>query len=219
MNGTPAGRVNHATTPNAIGASSGSATTITPVTASVFESASCFPMASTSLEDVFPHRAARMRAGPSRPAAVSCGAVFITVDNVSKSFGARTLFSGVSLRVGARDRIALVGPNGAGKTTLLEIVAGESSPDDGTVSRAKDAVIGYLRQEAIEMAAPTVLDEVLAAASDVTSLEHRLTALEAELASADPADHDRLLSEYGRLRDRFEHAGGYTLEAEARRVL
>ncbi|MBA4370147.1 MAG: ABC transporter [Coriobacteriaceae bacterium] len=145
--------------------------------------------------------------------------MFVSVDNVSKSFGSRTLFSGVSLRVGARDRIALVGPNGAGKTTLLEIIAGEQSPDEGSVARAKDAVIGYLRQEAIEMTAPTVLDEVLAAAADVTSLEHRLTALEAELSLADPADHDRLLAEYGRLSDRFEHAGGYTLESEARRVL
>jgi ATP-binding cassette, subfamily F, member 3 len=145
--------------------------------------------------------------------------VFISADSLTKSFGARTLFAGVSLRVGARDRIALLGPNGAGKTTLLEIIAGEQSPDAGTLSVSKGTVVGYLKQEAIEMDAPTVLAEVLSAASNVTSMEHRLAALEAELAEADEADHERLLAEYGRLQHHYEASGGYTLESEARRVL
>ena len=51
--------------------------------------------------------------------------VIITVDHVTKTVGERVLFKDAFLRVGARDRIALVGPNGAGKTTLLEVIAGE----------------------------------------------------------------------------------------------
>ncbi len=123
------------------------------------------------------------------------------------------------MRVGARDRIALVGANGSGKTTLLEIIAGEMTPDAGTVRYAKGTVIGYLRQEAIEMRAATVFEEVLSAASAVTTLEHRIAALEAELAEADPLDHERLLAEYGRLRERYELSGGYSVETEARKVL
>ena len=146
--------------------------------------------------------------------------MIIAVDNVTKTFGARVLFAGASLRVGPRDRVALVGPNGAGKTTLLEILAGLQSPDEGSVSAAKDTVVGYLRQEAIEMHDRTVLAEALTAAGDVTSLEHRLHVLETEIADMPEGDEQlRLLDEYGKLRDHYEHAGGYSLESEAKAVL
>ncbi|MDZ4179760.1 MAG: ABC-F family ATP-binding cassette domain-containing protein [Coriobacteriia bacterium] len=146
--------------------------------------------------------------------------MIISVDNVTKTFGERVLFSGASLRVGARDRLVLVGPNGAGKTTLLEIVARIQTPDSGTVTMAKDAVIGYLRQEAIEMHDRSVLQEALASAEEITTLEHRISVLEHEIAAEeDVAIQERLLAEYGRLRDRFDAAGGYSLEVEARTIL
>ncbi|MHB1016800.1 MAG: ribosomal protection-like ABC-F family protein [Coriobacteriia bacterium] len=145
--------------------------------------------------------------------------MIITVDHVTRTIGERVLFKDAFLRVGARDRIALVGPNGAGKTTLLEIIAGEQEPDSGTIIKAKDATIGYLKQEAIEMHGANVLDEVLSVASGVRGLEHRIHLLEEELATATPEETEPLLAEYGRLRERFEHMGGYTVEAEARSVL
>lgn len=146
--------------------------------------------------------------------------MIITVDHVTKSIGERVLFKDAFLRVGARDRIALVGPNGAGKTTLLEIIAGEQGADEGEVLRARDAVVGYLKQEAIEMAGRTVLAEVLSVADEVTSLEHRLRVLEEALEDEPTGDEtDHLLAEYGRLRDRFEQLGGYTLEVQVRAVL
>lgn len=168
--------------------------------------------------------AALFRKTPAQPLAahvlLDCLAVMISLDKVTKGVGERVLFKDADLRVGARDRSALVGPNGAGKTTLLEIVAGEQSPDEGTVTTAKDAVVGYLRQEAIELAGRSVLAEVLTVASHVTSIEHRLTLLEEDISSTPEGDElDRLLAEYGRLRERFEHLGGYTVEAEARAVL
>ncbi len=146
--------------------------------------------------------------------------MILSVDNVSKSFGARVLFKDARLRVGARDRIALVGPNGAGKTTLLDIIAGRQDADEGCVSTARDAVVGYLEQEAIEMAGRTVLEEALTAAEHVTSLEHRLKVLAEDLEAAEPGeDQERTLEEYGRLHDRFEALGGYTIESDARAVL
>jgi ATP-binding cassette subfamily F protein 3 len=152
-------------------------------------------------------------------AVIDSTAVILSVDNVTKTFGTRVLFAGASMRVGARDRVALVGPNGAGKTTLLEIIAGRQDADDGAVSFARDVVIGYLEQEAIEMSGRTVLAEALTAAEHVTSLEHRLHLLEEEVAEAEGEEQQRLLAEYGRLQERFEHLGGYTVEAEARAVL
>jgi len=147
-------------------------------------------------------------------------AVILTVDNVTKSFGARVLFKDARLRVGARDRIALVGPNGAGKTTLLEIVAGRQDADDGGVTFAKDAVVGYLEQEAIEMHGRSVLAEAMTSASHVTSLEHRLQVLAQDLETAEPGvEQERILAEYGRLHEHFEALGGYGIEANARAVL
>ncbi len=145
----------------------------------------------------------------------------ITVSGVGKSHGARVLFRDVAFQVTPGRRVALVGPNGAGKTTLLHMVAGDEPPDTGTVNRAKGINVGFLRQEVAETAGRSVLAEVLAAAGHVTDLEVRMRALEAELS--DPATtedrQEAVLAEYGRLADRFEHLGGYGLEAEARRVL
>lgn len=146
--------------------------------------------------------------------------MIITIDHVTKTVGERVLVKDAFLRVGVRDRIALVGVNGAGKTTLLEVMAGEQEPDEGRIITARDATIGYLKQEAIEMAGTSVLAEVLSVAEEVNSLEHRLHLLEEQMAEDPGAEgSERLLAEYGRLRDRYEHLGGYTLESDARAVL
>ncbi len=145
--------------------------------------------------------------------------MIITVDHVTRSIGERVLFADAFLRVGARDRVALVGANGTGKTTLLEVIAGNQEPDEGSVIRAKGATVGYLRQEAIEMAGRSVLDEVLSEATGVRGLEHRIAMLAEELETAEAEQAEALLAEYGRLQERFEHLGGYTVEAEARSVL
>jgi ATP-binding cassette subfamily F protein 3 len=146
--------------------------------------------------------------------------VIIAAENLTKTFGGRVLFKDASVSVRARDRLALVGPNGAGKTTLLEILAGLQTADGGVVRRAKGVVVGYLRQEAIEMHGRTVLEEVMSVAEEVTTLEHRLHLLEGEMEEAEQGPElDRLLAEYGRLRDRYESAGGYALETEVKTVL
>ena len=144
----------------------------------------------------------------------------VTISGASKAFGAQHLFSDVSLRITAGRRIAIIGPNGAGKTTLLEIITGEQQPDTGTVVRGKDVVIGYLRQDVADTAGRSVLAEVMAGAGAVSGIGHRLSHIEAELAEAsDDVEVAELMSEYGRLQDRFALLGGYGLEAEARRIL
>ncbi len=143
----------------------------------------------------------------------------ISVQNISKSYGGRVLFRDASLRIGIGDRIALVGPNGAGKTTLLEMIAGNLSPDSGTVARGKTVVVGYLPQDVEAPPGRTALEAVLAADQGVSSLEHRLRVLEEELAEADPKIAERLLAEYGDLQAHFEHLGGYSREARAREIL
>jgi ATP-binding cassette, subfamily F, member 3 len=140
----------------------------------------------------------------------------IDVQGIRKAFGDRVLFRNASIRIGARDRAALVGPNGSGKTTLVEMIAGIQRPDGGEITVPKDAVVGYLPQETDELRGSTVLAEVLSAGQAMTEAGHRLEVLQRDLAETDdPADIDRLLAEFGHLQARFETLGGYSLEAEA----
>ncbi|HEX2767056.1 MAG TPA: ABC-F family ATP-binding cassette domain-containing protein [Candidatus Limnocylindria bacterium] len=144
----------------------------------------------------------------------------VTLNGVAKSHAAQHLFSDVSLQIATGRRIAVVGPNGAGKTTLLEIITGDQQPDAGTVTRARDVVIGYLRQEVAQSRGRSALAEVLAGAGEVTGIGRRMRHIEVELEEAtDPDELAELMDEYGRLQHRFEAMGGWGLEAEARRIL
>ena len=70
----------------------------------------------------------------------------LTLKNLSKGFGDRTLFSGVNLEVAGGERIALIGDNGTGKTTLLKILLGEELPDGGKLRFGPTVKVGYLPQ-------------------------------------------------------------------------
>jgi ATP-binding cassette, subfamily F, member 3 len=144
----------------------------------------------------------------------------VTLAGVSKSHAAQHLFSDVGLAIGAGRRFAIVGPNGAGKTTLLELITGDQAPDAGTITRARDTVIGYLRQEIAESRGRSALADVLAGAGEVSGIERRMRHIEAELEVATDDDElAELMDEYGRLQHRFEALGGYGMESEARRIL
>lgn len=73
-------------------------------------------------------------------------AALLTARDISKHFAARTLFTGVSISVDERERLALIGPNGAGKSTLLKILAGLDSTDDGTISLKRGMRSAYVAQ-------------------------------------------------------------------------
>ncbi len=81
----------------------------------------------------------------------------LTIADVSKSYGTRTLFADVSLFIARTDRYGLVGPNGAGKTTLFNLILGEESPDDGTIEWERGADFGFLPQESAPVADETIL--------------------------------------------------------------
>ena len=137
----------------------------------------------------------------------------ITLAGVAKAHGAETLFRDVTIQLVPGRRVALVGSNGTGKTTLLEIALGLQECDEGEVTRAKDVRVGYLPQDLTETVTGTVLEETLAGAGEVRQIQHRMHELEPHLE--DPAS----LDEYGELQDRYATLGGYSLEADAHRVL
>jgi len=81
----------------------------------------------------------------------------LTIADVSKSYGTRTLFEDVSLFIARTDRYGLVGPNGAGKTTLFNLILGEEAPDDGTIEWERGADFGFLPQESAPVADETII--------------------------------------------------------------
>jgi len=145
----------------------------------------------------------------------------LTAHNLSKSFGPDEIFAGVSIEIPHRARIALVGPNGAGKTTLLNILTGRELSSEGSVATMRGLRIGYLTQRPETASGLTLWDEQLLAFADLRADEARLAHLSELLADASlsPAEHDRVLAEYGELQERFEADGGYLYEYRIRTVL
>jgi ABC transport system ATP-binding/permease protein len=73
--------------------------------------------------------------------------LLLSCQEVGKAFGARPLFTGLSLSISAGERVGLVGPNGSGKTTLLRILAGAEPPDAGMLTARRGLVVGYVPQD------------------------------------------------------------------------
>ncbi|MDH4230265.1 MAG: ABC-F family ATP-binding cassette domain-containing protein [Nitrospirota bacterium] len=144
----------------------------------------------------------------------------LTVDNVSHSMGGRPLLTGVSLTVNDGDRLGLVGPNGRGKSTFLHIIAGEITPESGEVRTKKGLRIGALWQEPPASGEVSVIDEVLGGDAELSRLTRSLHRLEKDMADPANADRlDRLVEQYGQATERMQAMGGYTREADARKVL
>ena len=132
----------------------------------------------------------------------------ITANSLSKSFGAEDLFHDVSFSIARGARFALVGPNGIGKTTLLRIVMGLEEPSSGTVTRARNARVGYLPQEADFQLDGTVWDACMSMFGELIRQQGELTRLEGEMS--DPSKREQALERYGPMQEDFERRGGYT---------
>jgi ATPase subunit of ABC transporter with duplicated ATPase domains len=135
----------------------------------------------------------------------------IATSNLAKEYGARVLFADVSLQLNAGARYGLVGANGSGKTTLLKILAGDEEASAGTVTIAKRARVGVLRQDRFLDDAAIILDLAMrgdAVVWNALEEQRRLT------AGAD-VDAGRLAD----LEDTIAAHDGYTLEARASEVL
>src|SRR5262245_33455465 len=96
----------------------------------------------------------------------------LSLENVSKSFGIKPLFSSVSFGLDERDKIGVIGANGSGKSTLLKVISGEEPPDLGRVVIANGKVIATLAQN--------------------PPFDHNQTVIEAVFAGSNEALHQKL---------------------------
>jgi ATP-binding cassette subfamily F protein 3 len=144
----------------------------------------------------------------------------LSLDNISKSFGARKILADVSWSMADDGRVGLVGLNGAGKSTLLKIIGGVLPSDSGRISLPQRARVAYLHQESPDMGGRSVLNETLSALTRLQELDGRRHELEKILAQSQqgPA-HDAAMNEYGDVLSELEHRDFYTAESRAESVL
>jgi ATP-binding cassette subfamily F protein 3 len=135
----------------------------------------------------------------------------LTLSQIEKSFGSRTLFEDVSLSINYGERIALVGANGAGKSTLFSIILGETQPDSGSVVLDRHTTLGYLPQETAATADETVLE----LATAITPEHGKLKAI---LSAGERTGHTDT-EEYHDAQGRYAELGAYQLEPKAKRIL
>lgn len=96
-----------------------------------------------------------------------CAVNILSIESVSKSYGLKVLFEGVTFGLSQGDKVALVARNGAGKSSLLRIISGEDFPDSGTVSIRKDIRVAFLHQDPQFDPEKNILDAVLASDSEL----------------------------------------------------
>jgi len=137
-------------------------------------------------------------------------ASYLQVDNISKSYGDRTLFSDISFNINEGDKIALVAPNGTGKSSLLKILAGiEYSDRGGEVKFMKDIRVAFLDQDTSFDAKRTIFEEVYSRMGDISP---ELREYEAALTSGDDKRLERAISA-------MDISDGWNVEQKIRQVL
>ncbi len=135
----------------------------------------------------------------------------LTARGLSAGHGARVLFEGLDLVVGAGDVVGLIGVNGAGKSTLLRLLAGEAEPEDGRVTITPDtASVGHLPQEPDRRGDETVAG-FIARRTGVGAAQAELDAASDALAVGGPGVDDR----YAVALDTWLALGGADLDERA----
>ena len=145
--------------------------------------------------------------------------MILSCSNIRRSFGDNHILKRVSFHIEEHEKAAVVGINGAGKSTLLKIIIGDLAPDEGSVTWAKGASIGYLAQHQDLEGAETIYDALLEVKRPILEMEERLRNLEQSMKSASGEELEAMLSEYSRLNHAFELENGYACRSEITGVL
>jgi ABC transport system ATP-binding/permease protein len=132
---------------------------------------------------------------------------YLSVENLSKSFGIHQLFENLNFGIEKGQKVALVARNGAGKSTLMKILTGADTPDSGQVVFNKEVRLAYLAQEHGLDDGKTILENIFSSENDMT----RAIAL-----------YEKALSGQGDLQqahDLMDHSGAWDYEAKAKQIL
>lgn len=141
----------------------------------------------------------------------------LDVQNLTLSFGEKTLFSNVSFDIKEKEKVGLIGCNGAGKTSLFKIITGEYTPDDGACFISKDSRLGYMEQHTCSEN-KTVWDELVSVFDELAVIEKRLEEITVLLTNGE-GNQAELIEEQDRLNTIFTRDGGLTYKSMTRSAL
>jgi len=113
--------------------------------------------------------------------------VLLTCDSLEKSFGSRTVFTGISLSLHDEDRMGIIGPNGAGKSTFLKILGGEMSPDAGNVAVRKGVRLAMVSQDPVFDPKLSVREIINAAAKESDDKDVAVSRILSRVGFNDPS--------------------------------
>ncbi|MER7175451.1 ABC-F family ATP-binding cassette domain-containing protein [Streptomyces mesophilus] len=147
----------------------------------------------------------RDRAHTAMPAAVAQ----LSVKDVTKSYGTRTVLDQVTFTVRPGEKAAVIGENGSGKSTLLRLLAAAETPDSGELTVSFPGGVGHLAQTLDLDPHCTVQDAVDLALAELRAMERDLRTAESRLGEASEAE----LAAYGELLIAYEERGGYDADA------
>ncbi len=139
---------------------------------------------------------------------------YLSVENLSKSFGDRVLFKNISFGLAQGDKMALVGINGSGKSTLLKILTEEESPDTGNFSFRNDIVVGFLSQN-------PQFAEGINAMEAIFSSEHESLQIirQYEALAANPDMNEKQQNQFQDLMERMESLQLWDYESQVEQIL
>ena len=137
-------------------------------------------------------------------------ASFLQVENISKSYGDKTLFSNISFNINEGDKIALIAPNGTGKSSLLKILAGlDSSDRGGEIKFMRDIKVAFLDQSIDFNPQNTLFDEVYSRLGETYNVIRRY---EQAIASGDERKIEQAMAA-------MDAADGWSAEQRIKQVL
>jgi ATPase subunit of ABC transporter with duplicated ATPase domains len=138
----------------------------------------------------------------------------IVASGIAMQFGAKPLFSDVTVKFGGGNRYGLIGANGCGKSTFMKILGGELEPSAGTVAIDSNERVGRLRQDQFAYENERVLDVVLQGHAEMWAAMRERDAI-----YADPDSDEKAFMRAAELEAKYAEYGGYTSESRAGELL
>jgi ATP-binding cassette subfamily F protein uup len=145
---------------------------------------------------------------------VFSGEPLLSLNTLTHRHSGRVILDGIALTVHRGNRLGLLGLNGAGKSTLLRLMAGLETPDEGSVTRARDLSLGFLDQEFGLDPDATVRQSIEDGVAEVRTLLNRYHDLSARLG-----DEPELAGEQAALQDEIERRDAWNLDHEVDRIM
>ncbi|MFC4176284.1 ABC-F family ATP-binding cassette domain-containing protein [Flavobacterium gossypii] len=135
---------------------------------------------------------------------------YLSVENISKSFGERTLFKDISFGINKDQKIAFIAKNGSGKTSIMKIINGDDEPDTGQVVIRKDIKMAFLSQDHNLQDELTIEESIFASDNETLDVIHQY-----EKALENPEDEEA----YQKAFDRMDQFNAWDFETQFKQIL